>query len=206
MEGLPKFDNEKRNRYYGLRRGDIVSYPVSSVVGAEKEEGEVKDYGALDNNAVYVKFEDKDEPVKCVAEWCRMVTKVEDRDTTKFENQHLDPEFMKAKAPGEVKCGKCGTSGVKIYRPYGSFYRLVDNRCNKCLSKEDGSYIPNCPDEDGHIWGYSSIPQDVCDAFFALPEEDSNSPSFVRLKSGKTLWNNRDDYDKWVERAEGGVS
>ena len=67
MEGLPKFDNEKRNRYYGLRRGDIVSYPVSSVVGAEKEEGEVKDYGALDNNAIYVKCGDKEDTVRYVA-------------------------------------------------------------------------------------------------------------------------------------------
>ena len=67
------FDNSERNRYYGLRIGDIVKCKSYDIDYAE-----VIDYGFLDNNSVIVKENGK-EPRKVVAEWCDIITKVEDR-------------------------------------------------------------------------------------------------------------------------------
>lgn len=42
-------------------------------------------------------------------------------------------------------CGKCGATNVRIYRPYGCFYRSEDNRCNDCLPEEfekRGWFVP----------------------------------------------------------------
>lgn len=74
---MEKFDNINRNRYYGLRKGDIVSPKL--VNGNEWEKGhcEVIEYGFMDNNAVYIRANDGTE-TKWVAEWCEIVTKVED--------------------------------------------------------------------------------------------------------------------------------
>jgi len=70
------WDNEERHRYYGIRRGDIVKDRFMK----NDVKGEVVEYGFMDNNAVYVQFENRDEPIKCVAEWCQIVTKVEERE------------------------------------------------------------------------------------------------------------------------------
>lgn len=72
------WDNEDRNRYYGLRVGDLVDCS-SSFLKQFQGQGEVVEYGMTDNNAVYVKVESREEPVRCVAEWLNLVTKVEDR-------------------------------------------------------------------------------------------------------------------------------
>lgn len=71
------FDNKERTRYYGLRIGDIVE----EIVYGSSIKGEVWEL-LWDNNAAYVKTE-KDKIVKCVAEWCNILTKVEDRDDFK---------------------------------------------------------------------------------------------------------------------------
>lgn len=72
------WDNEDRNRYYGLRVGDLVDCS-SSFLKQFQGQGEVVEYGMTDNNAVYVKVESYEEPIHCVAEWLNLVTKVEDR-------------------------------------------------------------------------------------------------------------------------------
>lgn len=73
------FDNVNRNRYYGLRIGDTVKLDFYKV---RKEDAdviaEVIEYGAMDNNRVYVRFEDGKE-TGCVAEWCTIIKKVEDK-------------------------------------------------------------------------------------------------------------------------------
>ena len=69
------FDNEERRRYYGLRKGDIVSPRYIHGIVAPK--AEVIDYG-MDNNRVRVKFENGEE-TEWVAEWCDIIEKVEDR-------------------------------------------------------------------------------------------------------------------------------
>ena len=84
-----KFDNKDRRRYYGLRIGDTVS--AKGVDGKEFKKGDVIDWGVMDNNAVYLKFEDGTES-KWVAEWCEIITKVEDkkpkRPDLSFFTQH----------------------------------------------------------------------------------------------------------------------
>lgn len=67
------FDNSERRRYYGLRVGDIIRCYAYGITKAE-----VVGYGFLDNNAVMVQEEGK-EPRKVIAEWCDIITKVEDR-------------------------------------------------------------------------------------------------------------------------------
>ena len=67
------WDNEDRRRRYGLRVGDTVKCSYSS-----KGECEVVSYGGGDNNSIIL--EDKDgKEFKEVAEWCTIITKVEDK-------------------------------------------------------------------------------------------------------------------------------
>lgn len=75
---MEKFDNKDRTRYYGLRIGDLVK--LNGVFGKEFKDGkaEVVDYGS-DNNRVQIKSE-KGFITDWVAEWCDIVTKVEDRN------------------------------------------------------------------------------------------------------------------------------
>lgn len=71
------FDNKDRSRYYGLRIGDIIN--LKGVSGDVVYYGaEVIDYGA-DNNRVEVRLKDSSE-TDWVAEWCDIITKVEDRN------------------------------------------------------------------------------------------------------------------------------
>jgi hypothetical protein len=71
------------------------------------------------------------------------------------------------------KCGECGATGVRLYRPYGNFYRPESNRCNKHLSEDQrGVYVPLWTSLDGIVWGYTSVRQDAFDRFIALPEND----------------------------------
>lgn len=73
MEKL--FTNENRTRYYGLRVGDIVN--PKHVSGAPFGECKVVELIPMDNNSVML--EDKNgNPIEWVAEWCEIITKVED--------------------------------------------------------------------------------------------------------------------------------
>lgn len=67
------FDNKERRRYYGLRVGDIISCDFLDI-----KQAEVVEYGFMDNNAVYVKEANK-KVRQVVAEWCHIITKVEDK-------------------------------------------------------------------------------------------------------------------------------
>ena len=66
--------NKERHRYYGLRKGDIVKSTIHGF-----NEAEIVGYGFMDNNKVYVKEPNSTEEFEVVAEWCQVVTKVEDR-------------------------------------------------------------------------------------------------------------------------------
>lgn len=71
-----QWDNESRNRYYGLRIGDTVEY--KGMNGQVLGQAEVFEYGFMDNNSVYLKKENG-EPFKFYPEWCNIITKVEDK-------------------------------------------------------------------------------------------------------------------------------
>lgn len=70
------FDNVDRNRYYGIRVGDIVKYNVSPLDKDEKEYKVVR-YGFMDNNRVYLQ-DSEGNVLPAVAEWCVIVKKVEE--------------------------------------------------------------------------------------------------------------------------------
>lgn len=73
MKNMDNWDNEDRNRYYGLRKGDIVTYPGNPTLH------EVVEYGFMDNNSVWIQPVSGGEPWQVVAEWCSIQTKVENR-------------------------------------------------------------------------------------------------------------------------------
>lgn len=65
---------------------------------------------------------------------------------------------------------------VRLYRPYGNFYRPKDNFCNAHVPEGSRDwYIPLCFDNDGSVWGYTSVPQDTVEVFYALPEADTTA-------------------------------
>jgi hypothetical protein len=72
---MSEFLNEERRRYYGLRKGDRVI--AKDLQGNNRGEAIVVEYGS-DNNRVMLEFNDKSVQ-DWVAEWCDIVTKVEDR-------------------------------------------------------------------------------------------------------------------------------
>jgi hypothetical protein len=74
---MTNFENKERNRYYGLRIGDLVTINMG-MSGSKPLNAEVIEYGFFDNNRVYLKLEDGSE-ISWVAEWCTLITKVENR-------------------------------------------------------------------------------------------------------------------------------
>ena len=77
---MAEFDNKNRTRYYGLRVGDIVKYRVP---GDEYEPDTyiVVHLMEMDNNRVLIQNKKTGEQYKAVAEWCQIVTKIEDINT-----------------------------------------------------------------------------------------------------------------------------
>lgn len=69
------FTNKKRTRRYGFRIGDIVSYKH------KKGEYVVINYPPMDNNRLSIQ-KDGENPINVVAEWCKMDTRVENRELT----------------------------------------------------------------------------------------------------------------------------
>ncbi len=79
--------NENRNRYYGVRKGDLVKkinfHPGSPFHPDSHYDKvyEVVDYCPMDNNGIYIKELGVEEnPYKEVAEWVSIHVKVEDRE------------------------------------------------------------------------------------------------------------------------------
>ncbi|WDF45280.1 hypothetical protein PQ459_10265 [Chryseobacterium sp. KACC 21268] len=70
------WDNEDRRRYYGLRKGDKIK--VFSVDGKCWGESVVLNYVVGNNNAVIIE-NIKGNPIEWVAEWCEIITKIEDQ-------------------------------------------------------------------------------------------------------------------------------
>jgi len=73
------FDNIERRRYYGKRIGDTVS--LKNLNGKEFSKAEVIGY-THDNNKIEVKLPDGT-TTSWVAEWCDIITRVEDKKQTR---------------------------------------------------------------------------------------------------------------------------
>lgn len=95
-----------------------------------------------------------------------------------------DKAEMLAAVP-EFKCGQCGATGCRLYRPGGEFRREHRDRCNGCVTEEQrGWYVPLVVDSDGSAWGFSSIPDADCERFYALPENDTRSDAYTWARIG----------------------
>lgn len=91
----------------------------------------------------------------------------------------------------QATCGKCGSTGVRIYREYGSFRRPETDRCNDCVDSDSYGYMVPCVlDKDGNAWGYLSVPEDDAEKnFYSLPEKSDTKPHWVDDNSS---WSNRE--------------
>jgi len=80
----------------------------------------------------------------------------------------------------EMKCGLCGATGCRLYRPAGEFRREHRDRCNGCVTAEQrGFYVPLVVDSDGRAWGFSSVPDADCARFYALPEATRRKSAYT---------------------------
>ncbi len=99
--------------------------------------------------------------------------------TTKGIEQYFrhDTEFYFIKPSKELLgCGKCGTRGVRLYRPVGEKRDPSLDRCNACLSeKERNWYVPLLSNVDGTIWSLKLVAEKVYQEFLQLPEKNFES-------------------------------
>jgi hypothetical protein len=105
----------------------------------------------------------------------------------------------------EVECGKCKAKHVRLYRPYGNFYRPHDNRCFGCVEPKDfGWTVPLVLAEDGSPWGYTSAIQVDINTWLTFPEHVNGkrviggtraaefSSMLNRLPMNKVEWGDED--------------
>lgn len=77
-------------------------------------------------------------------------------------------------------CGKCGATGVKIYRPYAGVRNEETDVCNECMNQTKENWMCPCIlDENGDAWGYN-VPEKNFEAFYALPEKSNSHPHWCR--------------------------
>jgi len=113
------FDNVKRDRYYGLRIGDIVRYNIPPYKTDEREYKVVR-YGFMDNNRVYLQGPEGD-VFSAVAEWCEIVKKVEDiKDRTMAPDMLIGldnarKEELHNDAVDAVRCGIFGVPSRPVF-------------------------------------------------------------------------------------------
>jgi hypothetical protein len=128
-----KWDNEERRRYYGVRVGDRVCYEY---IGQVKKviTGTVAEYGFMDNNAVFVRWDHGGKPSKFCPEWLTIVQRVEDitADYIYLGDRFTDPKFKgqecQAVRRSDGKCirGRNGSMLVKFEgRPVVVIARLL---------------------------------------------------------------------------------
>lgn len=86
----------------------------------------------------------------------------------------------KLKAYGNCTTCKKTNLKVRLYRPYGNFYRSKDNFCNVHVPERGRDcYIPLIFNQDGEVWGYLNTPQKDLDTFYALPESDNKGLCWI---------------------------
>lgn len=75
----------------------------------------------------------------------------------------------------KYKCAKCERQDMRLYRPYGEFYRPERVFCNAHVPQDEyGWYVPLIDDDAGtSIWGYASCPREDIERVRAMPEASS---------------------------------
>ena len=96
------------------------------------------------------------------------------------------------KPASEAYCNECKKTNkdVRLYRPYGRFYRIKDNHCNEHVPEAYRDvYVPLIMSEDGNPWGYTSVPQDALEAWYILPEANYTYSSWMeKALPGESHW------------------
>lgn len=103
-------------------------------------------------------------------------------------------DYSKIVTPPNYVCGKCGASGVKLWRDYQTFLEHQSLLCATCAAKEQkkdisdidkdglrnsghgsrtdqiGWRVPAVPTEENDTyWGYTSVPPAGCEWWRKLP-------------------------------------
>jgi len=73
-------ENKKRNRYYGLRVGDIVNAKVYDNI--QLLNAKILELNSTNNNSVLIDHPKLSKPKWWIAEHCKIVTKVENKIKT----------------------------------------------------------------------------------------------------------------------------
>lgn len=71
------------------------------------------------------------------------------------------------------RCAVCERRDRKLYRRYGSPLREAEIYCRADAPTDwinRQILVPLCEDEDGIVWGYTSVPDDAIARFNALPD------------------------------------
>lgn len=97
------------------------------------------------------------------------------------------------------RCHKCKKTNlqVRLYRPYGNFYRTDDNCCNEHISEGcHDVYVPLILGVDGEVWGYTTYRPNEWATFFMLPEANTTTLSWSpdRTKPGESHWKPQTEY------------
>lgn len=68
-------------------------------------------------------------------------------------------------------CSVCGKDYLRLFRPYGEFLRVERIRCKQHVPEDEWDwYVPLIEDNDGSVWGLTSVPQAARETWQALPE------------------------------------
>ena len=79
----------------------------------------------------------------------------------------------------QLCCAGCGKTDVRLYRPYGEFWRPERVKCNGCVpADQSGWYVPVFPtgNDGAPAWGFTTAPDDAIALWRALPEGDHSKP------------------------------
>ena len=69
------------------------------------------------------------------------------------------------------RCATCKRNDVKLYRPAGEFLRDYRIFCRRHVPVDSWNwYVPLVEDDDGSVWGYTSVPEDHYERWDALPD------------------------------------
>lgn len=104
--------------------------------------------------------------------------------------------YKSGKIPKGYRCVKCNAKNCKLWRQYQTMADQIELLCANCSEKDQGKklklekggsdqigwLVPAIPTEDGETyWGYTSVPDDGCDWWDALPIRPGQKPPFDEL-------------------------
>ena len=114
----------------------------------------------------------------------KLVKDIQERGLDVVQKEMLEAMNFDLLVPEDINpnvaCAKCGSTRVRVYRPYGFFYHPEDNRCNDCLDNDEerrkhrGLYYPCIPDKEGCIW--VDTPIETQRWWCSLPEKNPYKP------------------------------